>query len=306
MLGDPTHSVGKHEDHIEVLRRACDWFGITQGRATAYAKLIREFFRRSHRTEEQVLAYNESCEIVDLFELWSTHSDKFPGLLERLRDVCVKGPTLRERENIGASSNRPRNDAFAYLLSGTLLNANVPVVAVDGIRREDFGGQSVADITVSWASSLIDVECKRPQTEGVLIKRMREARSQLEEPSRERRPGIVAMDCSVMARPAGTLLEYESGPTGEARVSERLQTLAHALDSQLTPDMLGLVFFARVAGMARAAQSPILGPAGRPVFKFRPETIKSWVLVSNAQASSPEVLRAIAMQIHSQRQACRA
>lgn len=302
MVSGPIHSVGRHEDHVEALQRACDWLGITQGRAAAYARLITEFFRRSPRTEEQVLAYSESCEIIDLFELWSTHADDFPGLRERLRDVCRKGPTLREGENPSASSNRPRNDAFAYLVSGTLLRAKVSVVAVDGIYRRDFHDQSMADVTLNWASGWIDIECKRPQTESALIPRMREARRQLEEPTRKRRHGIVAIDCSVMTRPAGTLLEYEAGPTGEARVSERLQALTPALDPHLTPQVLGVVLFARVAGMARVSQSPILGPADKPVSEFRPETIKSWLFVSNAQASSPKVLREIAMQVHSQRQ----
>lgn len=301
MLTGPVHSTARHEEHVEAIRRACDWLGITQGRAAAYAKLITQFFKGSSRTEEQVLAYNESCEIVDLFELWSRHADEFPGLRERLRDVCRKGPTLREGEKPSASGNRPRNDAFVYLLGGTLLTAKVSVVAVDGVCRRGFRGQCVADLTLSSASTCIDVECKRPQTASSVIPRMREARGQLEDPARERRPGVVAIDCSVMARPSGTLLEYESGPKGEVRVSERLQAFTSALNPHLTPQVLGVILFARVAGMARVGQSPILGPAGKPVCEFRPETIKSWLFVSNAQASGPDVLREICIRVQLQR-----
>lgn len=98
MLTGPVHSTGRHEDHVESIRRACDWLSIAQGRAAAYAKLITQFFSTGTRTEEQVLAYNESCEIVELFELWHRHAEEFPGLRERLREVCRKGPTLRGRE----------------------------------------------------------------------------------------------------------------------------------------------------------------------------------------------------------------
>lgn len=183
MLTGPV-STGRHEDHVDAIRRACDWLGITHGRAAAYANLMTQFFKTTSRTEEQLLAYNESCEIVDIFELWSRHADEFPRLRERLRDVCRKGPTLRESEKPVASSNRPPNDAFVYLLGGTFLTAKVSVVAVDGICRKDLRGQSVADLTLSWASTCIDVECKRPQTASSVIPRMREARGQLEDPAR--------------------------------------------------------------------------------------------------------------------------
>lgn len=64
-------------------------------------------FESGARTQEHVLAHNESFEIVDLFELWQPYVDRFPGLRERLRQVCKKGPTLREGENTDESTNRP-------------------------------------------------------------------------------------------------------------------------------------------------------------------------------------------------------
>lgn len=181
------------------------------------------------------------------------------------------------------------------------MTAGVPVVAVDGVCRNDFRGPSLSDLTLSPELTSIDVECKRPQAASSLVPRMREARAQLEDSARDRRPGVVAIDCSVMARPPGTLLEYDSGPTGEARVAERLQALTPTVDRHLTPQILGLILFARVAGMARVRQSPVVSPAGKPVCEFRPETIKTWLFVSNAQAPGPDLLREIAVRVQSQR-----
>lgn len=294
----PVFSRGRYEDHVSKLRQACEWLAITQGRAATYARLVTEFFKDGARTQEHVLAYNESGEIVDLFELWRPHADRFPGLRESLREVCRKGPTLREGENPATSSNRPRNDAFSYLVSGTLMNAGVSVVAVEGVRRTDFSGTSDADLTFMSDASCIDVECKRPQAEGALVPRMREARAQLEQRGREGRPGIVALDCSAMVRPAGTLLEYESGRSAEARVSTLLQRLVPTLDPHLTSQLLGVILVARVAAMMRLGESPILSPQGKPVREFRPETILTWLVASNAQASGPDILTEVAGRIH--------
>jgi len=294
----PVFSRGRYEDHVSQLGEACEWLAITQGRAATYLRLVTEFFKDGARTQEHVLAYNESCEIVDLFELWRPHADRFPRLRESLRHVCRKGPTLREDERPDTSSNRPRNDAFSYLVSGTLMNAGVSVVAVEGVRRTDFTGTSRADLTFISHASCIDVECKRPQAEDALVPRMREARAQLEQVSREGRLGIVALDCSAVVRPAGTLLEYESGRSAEARVSRLLQRLVPTLDPHLTSQLLGVILVARVAAMMRLGHSPILSPEGKPLHKFRPETILTWLVASNVQASGPDILRKVARQIH--------
>jgi hypothetical protein len=286
----PVFSRAGYEEHVAKLREACGWLGLGQGRAVAYPRLIAEFFGAGARTMEHVLAYNESCEVVDLFELWGRYADDFPGLRERLREVCRKGPTLREAEKATASSNRPRNDAFSYLLGGTLISAGVPVVAVEGVKRAGFNDTSDADITFMSSGIYIDVECKRPQADGAVLPRMREARGQLEKPTREGRFGIVALDCSVVARPPGTLLEYDSGEKAEAKISARLQALVPAFDPHLTPQVLGVILFARVAGMMRIDRSPILSPLGEPVRKVRPETIATWLVVGNAQAEGPDVL----------------
>ena len=94
--------------------------GSNGGRAARYSKLIQEFFEEDARSEQHILAIGESCEIVDLFELWEHRAIAFPGLAGKIRTVCSKGPLLREEENSAASSNRARNDAFGYLVAGRL------------------------------------------------------------------------------------------------------------------------------------------------------------------------------------------
>jgi hypothetical protein len=56
----PVFSRGRYEDHVSKIRQACEWLAITQGRAATYARLVTESFKDGARTQEHVLAYNES------------------------------------------------------------------------------------------------------------------------------------------------------------------------------------------------------------------------------------------------------
>lgn len=82
---------------------------------------------------------------------------------------------MRENEKSANSSNRPRNDAFVYLLAGKPMKAGVSVVAVDGSVVDGSGWESDADITLCHNRMLIDVQCKRPQNLSKMQKRIREA-----------------------------------------------------------------------------------------------------------------------------------
>jgi thiamine pyrophosphate-dependent acetolactate synthase large subunit-like protein len=74
-----------------------------------------------HRSRVPVLAIAaQSCEIVRLFELWEHRSTDFPGLAGKIKAVVAKGPVLREEEIPATSSNRARDDAFSYLVAGSL------------------------------------------------------------------------------------------------------------------------------------------------------------------------------------------
>ena len=204
------------KEQIEALRDACAWMGIGRGRASRYHRLLEESLEGAC-SEEHLLAAYESSEIVDLYVLWKRHAAAFPGVKERLRKVAAKGATLREGEKPASSGNRPRNDAFVLLLAGKLLAADVDVVGVDGAMRSGVTGRESADIVVSLKSELFLVECKRPRSWNRLEERVKEAYRQIR---RRSRAGIVAVDCSVLLRRPGTILETRDLMLAEARVSE--------------------------------------------------------------------------------------
>jgi hypothetical protein len=232
----PVFRKGSYTEQIARLVAACNWLGIEQGRAAQYSKLIREFFEDNARSKQHILAISESCEIVDLFELWELRATAFPGLAEKIRIACSKGALLREEEHSTTSSNRARDDAFGYLVAGRLLAAGVPIIDIEGILTPHTLCASKADITVQWHGMLIDIECKRPQSSAALTKLTRKARKQLQHPGRGGRHGVIALDCSVLVRPAGTLLEGDSGEAAERLISTKLeQSCASKVASYLTP-----------------------------------------------------------------------
>jgi hypothetical protein len=291
----PSFRKGRYTEQIAQLAAACNWLGIAKGRAARYGKLIREFFEDDARSEQHILAISESWEIIDLFELWERRVLDFPGLARKLKTVCSKGPLLREEENPTEATNRARNDAFGYLVAGKLLAAGVPVVAVDGIISRDATCESEADVTFQWSETFIDIECKRPQSDAALEPRTEEARKQLQRPSRGGRHGVIALDCSVLIRPAGTLIEHDSEEVAERWLSTRLeQSAALRVEAYLTNDILGVLFFARVPAMIRVHRSPIVTARGKPIDEFRTDSISTWLVLSNAQYAGPDVLRYLA------------
>ena len=294
----PSFKKGHFSEHVAKLTAACEWLGIGRGRAARYGELTRELFEDNSRSREHILGVNESCEIVELFELWKDRVGNFPGLAERIRTVFNKGPLLQEDENPASSTNRARNDAFGYLVAGKLLAASVPVVAVDGIVAQSGNCLSEADITVQWSETLFDIECKRPQSHASLEQRTKEARDQIQRPSRGGRHGVIALDCSVLVRPAGTLLETDSGEDAERSISVELEkSIVPKVESHLTHLIPGFILFARVPAMTRIRQSPTSTNAENPAYDFRPDSISTLLLVSNAQYTGPDVIRRLAERL---------
>jgi hypothetical protein len=274
------------DEHLSLLDAACQWLGIGQGRTVEYIRLLREFRDEGKSSPPHILAYSESVEIVQLFELWEGRHMDFPGLRERLKDVLGKGPLLREHENVAASSNQARNDAFSLLIAGTLLKGGIPVVAVEGISVCPAACTSEADVTIKSDGGLLDIECKRPQTEKALSVRGREARRQIEKPSRGGRHGMIALDCSVFVRPPWKLLETDSPENAELHIWQTLETHAKPkLKLALSGSIVCCLLFARIPTMIRS-----FTPMGTPI--FRPECIESWGIVENCHfAGSPCVIR---------------
>jgi hypothetical protein len=280
-------------EHLNKLDRACQWLSVGRGRAPRYRQLISEFIENNSRSPEHILAIGESSEIVDLFELWEQRIADFPGLERKIKTIFSKGPLLREGEKFAASSNRARNDAFTCLVAGTLLKAGIPVVAVEGIVARHAKCESEADLTFWSSGRFIDVECKRPQTPEALVRRAKEACKQIVRPSRGGRHGVIALDCSVLVRPEGKLLENVAPEDEEIRISRLLErAVPPKVAPYLTNSVLGLLLFARIPAMTRLR---IVTPKGEPI--FRPDSILSWLVVSNHRYSGPDVLRFMANEL---------
>ncbi len=123
-------------EYLANLEAACQWLSVESGRAARLRHFLGEFVESDERSREHILAYSKSREIVDLFGLWEHRIADFPGLDKKMWSVFRKGPLLREDKKAAASSNRPRNDAFVYLVAGLLLKAGLQVVAVAEFGEE--------------------------------------------------------------------------------------------------------------------------------------------------------------------------
>ena len=205
---------------LQNLKRACHWLNIGIGRTRAYVRLLEDFDRVPRRTHEHILAYYESCEIVELLELWETRNHQFPGLKAKLQTACWKVPVVTEDEKITTSSNKPRNDVFVYLMAGKFLATDISVGSVDEICPGPGITESTADFSFRWNAVDMNVECKRVNSPAQLPRRAKDARNQI---LRTGRCGIIAIDCSLLVRPSGTLLETESPLRPENEISRWLE-----------------------------------------------------------------------------------
>ena len=274
-------------DYLHRLDEACEWLALEQGRVRGYVRLLREFDEGNARSDEHILSYYESYEIVELYELWHSKIDAFPGLYDKLREACGSGPVLREGENLSSSGNRARNDAFAFLMAGKFLAAGILVENVDKISALPTNSAVPdADFSFSWEGASIDVECKRLQSQARLPRRAREARNQIE---RGGRCGIIAIDCSVLYRPSGTLLETDCSKRAAGDMSGWLQTnIEPKIRPGLTPAILGFILYSRVPAMTATG---VLDSKGIDI--RRRDCVSSRLAVGNPSYPDPSVLRDI-------------
>lgn len=278
---------------VQQLNCASQWLNIGQGRARAYVRLLEEFDRVHRRSREHILAYYESCEIVELFELWEDRVDQYSGLKAKLQTACKKGPIVTEDEKSSTSSNKPRNDVFVYLMAGKFLAASIPVSTVDGICASPDITESNADFSFRWNTLDMNVECKRINSPAQLLKRAKEARDQVLKTDRS---GVIAIDCSVIARPPDTLLETESPLQAEREMSRWLEyNIVPQLQTALAPQILGFILFATIPAMTATG---ILDP-GEQVYRRR-DRISSILAVGNRSCSDRTILQSIAQRLRKQ------
>ena len=292
IISAPAFRIGRYDEQIQALREACAWAGIDKGRASQYDRYIRELFENKGQSKEHMLALNESFEVVDIWIYWKDIVEEFPGLLERIRDSLQKGPLLREGENPATrgASNKPRNDAFVYLLSGVLVSKRKDVLCIDGIGRRNSSCTVTSDVVLRMNQLELSIECKRPNSEGALNRRTKEARSQI-----DGRPGVIAIDCSSVVRPPGKVIEKNSGEAAEEFLSDLLkEQIKPKIEKLLLPNLLGFILFARSPAMTPVYHSRIVAASGIPLeSRYRPDCIATWLLVENSNGAHVGVLERV-------------
>ncbi len=289
-------------EYIEELKAVCQWCGITKGRTKEYMRYLQEFDQGENLSSKHILAYYESYEVRELYQLWKGHADEFPGLKKKIVKVCEKGPFLRESENPGTSSNRPRNDAFCFLAAGKFLTVGINVVNVDGVAKSGFAYGLRADFAFKWKESIIVVECKRPQSEKTLCKRVKEAQRQIRQSCHR---GIIAIDCSILLRPPGTVYETPSAGKTQNELSQQLELMwegwlaTKKVQCLLSQDILGVLLFAKLPAMTAIN---IVDPNGNPI--RRRDYIASWLMVGGSDASDSNVLQNLTCMLNKTHRTC--
>lgn len=294
-------SIRHYSEHIMRVERACSWLGIERGRAAQYSSYIRELYEKEDkRSHNHVLSLNESYEIVEIYDLWESHVNRFPGIKEKIKRCLEKGPLLREGENPDSSTNRPRNDAFVFLLAGKLIRGNMNVIAIDGLLARGVSCHIDADITFEWNGEYIDIQCKRPQNTNSLEKRVKQATGQINTTKRPSQKGIIAVDCSALIRPPGRLLERNSAEIALQDVADILQESIMPIVGKLfKPHIMLTLLFARVPAMTIIDESPILTISGEPFRTYRPESVSPSLGVINDNFIDPNLVDSISERLKS-------
>ena len=243
-----------YSHQVDRLEAACKWGALSRGRATRYAKLIRELFTGRPRTREHVYACNESFEITDIHQLWELHTDRFPGIKTKICAALNSGSVVTDDERHEASSNRPRNDAFPFLLGGKLLAVGVEVLAVDGVLASGQETQWSGDITIRHEKRILDIQCKRPFTNKTIVKLAQEGAKQITD-AVQPGVGIIALDLSRTIRPQGKILATRSEDNILNYVDKLLRSTVPPgiVETIKDPKILGLIVFGRVPVMLEEA-----------------------------------------------------
>ncbi len=72
------------------LAAACEWAGISQGRAANYGALFSEQFTIELKTREHIFAYNELSDLSEIYELWCNEADPFIGIKDVIRQKSFR------------------------------------------------------------------------------------------------------------------------------------------------------------------------------------------------------------------------
>lgn len=304
MSTNPTSplTVTTWEKHLQHLQQACEWAGIKQGRVLEYSRRLREFWEGRRCEREYLSAVYESSEITKVFDLWGSSESDFPGLKENIARAFEKGPVIGHDELPGGSSGRSRNNLFVYMMAGELLRGGVEVLSIDDQPRRGCPCQGPADIVLLWQDETVNVECKRPQKHDTMSKEAGRAYRQIKKSDRGGRPALIAVDCSLFARPRDPLLESNSAAEAWNLLADRLKELLGFMQiasDPPEPTLVGVLLRASAPAKIRQGISPILSPNGEPFRHYRPDHISAWVGNENPLTSRPGLCKELLQRMKS-------
>ena len=293
MLDRPIFRTFSSEERTQKLKVACEWLGIERGRAIEYVRLLDEFQRLDIFSDQHLLAFFESYELIELFDLWESRSKFFSDLKQKIADVYAKGPVLSDDEKTGSSSNRPRNNSYCYVVAGRFMAAGFDVLAVDGISLRGNACNSKSDFLFESDGEIYAVECKRLQSENQLLRRMKQARRQVVASGYR---GIIGLDCSALFRPKGTVFQNTASRNAGNVASVWLeQTIEPEIRPSLAPEVLGFLISCRIPTMTPIR---IVDKNGNQI--NRRDTATSWLGVGNPRNLNWKLLERIISRLEQQ------
>ena len=230
-------------------------------------------------------------EISYIYRLWKPGISHYDGLRDKIGRAFTKGILLREKETPWGN-NAPRNDLFTYSLAGRLLKGKVNVLAVNGCPRNDVIWWSPRDLSISLSHFLIDVECKRPQTEANIYSSIEEAQYQLTATLPPEMLGVIAVDASCTCRDEKEFIHRLAGRDFDTALSLFIVDLIPTdLAKQLPQNILGILLDFTYPMINYAAVIDERQPDGtvKPTPRYRQTTYRRPTFYPNIRCSHQQV-----------------
>lgn len=207
-------TIGTFDAYAKELDRVTHWLSelginVQPSRIGTYRKSFNNLLAVS-KTKNESLAKekftefkNTLYEIHELMNIYEgfRHKNTTKQFLACLKSV-VSGPVDYGAED-ESSSNKARNTAFELIVASRLICGGL-----------NAGPTAKIDIECHVGGHKLFFECKRPQMETTILRRVKEANSQLKKLYKQERSspirGIIAVDLSKSLVPADRFLVYES------------------------------------------------------------------------------------------------
>lgn len=283
----------------EILRLGAEvsrWADVNTGRLQRTLQLAAECYEKGLHSRDHIYAFQELCEIIELYGLWKSRVHGYSGLFQKIRAALKKGPAIREDET--KNSSHARNNLFTYYLAGRLLRGGNNVVVVDGCGLPAMNRGVPKDITILLDNCYVDIECKRPSNDCTFERNLKAACDQMNDSLRGNL-GIVALDCSPFVPPIGPEGDEFAKKLSGGDINEMLgrylqEKIPKNLSVKLPPNIIGLFVFMRLASFsAIVMKESASGLDGKPVAYFTPADRTQLLAYPNVKAPKVEHFYAV-------------